>query len=121
MHVMTDEHAPSAAHGGDTGPPDREETWRRILMGDDRSLPRLRRLLGAAPSAPRCKMCAAPFRGPGGLIAKAFRHGPSRSNPLLCSACFGQIRKMPGGADGYFFYFGFLGINERGLTRGGGG
>jgi adenylate cyclase len=27
------------------------------------------------------------------------RHGPSNSNPLLCSACFGQIRKFPGGAE----------------------
>jgi adenylate cyclase len=81
--------------------PDGENTeaWRRILNGSDRSLPRLRRMLGSVPSSPRCKLCAAPFRGPGGVISKAFRHGPSNSNPLLCNACFGQIRKHPGGAE----------------------
>ena len=26
-------------------------------------------------------------------------HGPSMSNPLLCNACFGQLRKYPGGAE----------------------
>jgi adenylate cyclase len=26
-------------------------------------------------------------------------HGSSSSNPLLCNACFGQIRKIPGGAE----------------------
>jgi adenylate cyclase len=30
---------------------------------------------------------------------RAIRHGRSNSNPLLCSACFGQLRKYPGGAD----------------------
>jgi adenylate cyclase len=75
------------------------ESWRRVLEGSDRTLPRLRWMLGSVPSSPRCKLCAAPFRGPGGVISKAFRHGPSNSNPLLCNACFGQIRKHPGGAE----------------------
>jgi adenylate cyclase len=96
---MTDERSPSPEGGGNGGAPDLEQTWRSMLMGTDRSLPRLRRLLGAFPSAPRCKLCAAPFRGPGGLISKAMMHGPSQSNPLLCSACFGQLRKYPGGAE----------------------
>ena len=26
-------------------------------------------------------------------------HGPSNVNPLMCNLCFGQIRKMPGGAE----------------------
>jgi adenylate cyclase len=75
------------------------EVWRRMLTGSDRSLPRLRRLWSLLPSAPRCKLCAAPFRGPGRLVTKVTMHGPSAVNPLLCSACFGQIRKHPGGAE----------------------
>ena len=75
------------------------ESWRRALTGVDRSLPRLRRMWGMVPAAPRCKLCGAPFRGPGRIISKVVRHGPSNSNPLLCNACFGQIRKFPGGAE----------------------
>src|SRR3954447_17088297 len=75
------------------------EEWRRMLTGDDRSLPRLRRMLGAIPSSPRCKMCAAPFRGPGGLVTRVLQHGQSTANPLMCTACFGHLRKMPGGAE----------------------
>jgi adenylate cyclase len=79
--------------------PELTETWRRILMGEDRSLPRLRRLWKQIPSAPRCKLCGAPFQGPGRLVTRAFMHGASASSPLLCNTCFGQIRKMPGGAE----------------------
>jgi adenylate cyclase len=75
------------------------EVWRRMLTGSDPSLPRLRGLWSRLPSAPRCKLCAAPFRGPGRFVTKAIMHGPSATNPLLCSACFGQIRKSPGGAE----------------------
>lgn len=84
---------------GTDGTPANEEEWRTILTGGDRSLPRLRRIWGHIPSSPRCKLCAAPFHGPGGLITKAVLHGPSQSNPLLCNACFGQLRKFPGGAE----------------------
>ena len=96
---MTDEQTPTSAHGRKDAPPDLEEGWRRILLGSDESLPRLRRMWGHIPSSPRCKLCAAPFHGPGRLITKAFMHGPSLSNPLLCNACFGQLRKYPGGAE----------------------
>ena len=33
------------------------------------------------------------------MITKAVGHGPTKSNPLLCNACFGQLRKHPGGAE----------------------
>lgn len=79
--------------------PESDEVWRGILMGSDRSLPRLRRLWGHLPASPRCKLCAAPFHGPGRLVTRLVMHGPSNVNPLLCSACFGQIRKSPGGAE----------------------
>ena len=76
------------------------EIWRSILMGTDPSLPALRRRFRRLPSDPRCKMCAAPFRGPGRLLTRLMMHGPSESNPMLCSLCFGQLRSGgPGGAE----------------------
>lgn len=75
------------------------ESWRRVLLGTDPALPRLRRRWSRIPSTPRCKLCAAPFRGPGRLITRLMMHGPSSSNPLLCNVCFGRIRSFPGGAE----------------------
>jgi adenylate cyclase len=84
---------------GQTPQPGNEAIWRDILMGTDPSLPRLRRWWGKIPTSPRCKMCAAPFRGPGRVLTRLMLHGASSSNPLLCNACFGQIGKHPGGAE----------------------
>jgi adenylate cyclase len=75
------------------------EIWRSVLTGEDPSLPALRRRFRRLPSDPRCKMCAAPFRGPGKYITRLMMHGQSSSNPMLCSLCFGNIRKGPGGAE----------------------
>jgi adenylate cyclase len=91
---MSDESSPPS--GGDPGT---TEMWRSILMGTDPSLPALRRRFRRLPSDPRCKMCAAPFRGPGRLVTRLIMHGPSSSNPMLCSLCFGNLRKGPGGAE----------------------
>src|SRR4029079_12561753 len=75
------------------------EIWRSVLSGEDPSLPALRRRFRRIPSDPRCKMCAAPFRGPGKLITRLMMHGQSSSTPMLCNLCFGNIRKGPGGAE----------------------
>src|SRR5439155_23187207 len=95
---MTEEGAPPPFDPTDA---DRNtEIWRSILMGTDPSLPALRRRFRRLPSDPRCKMCAAPFRGPGRLLTRLMMHGPSESNPMLCSLCFGQLRSGgPGGAE----------------------
>jgi adenylate cyclase len=73
--------------------------WRRVLDGSDPSLARLRRMWSRIPSSPRCKLCAAPFHGPGRLLTRVLMHGASSANPLLCNVCFGQIRNAPGGAE----------------------
>jgi adenylate cyclase len=83
---------PAAPGGNDEG-------WRIILTGEDPGLPTLRRRFKRLPSSPRCKMCAAPFGGVGRLLTKVMMHGPSSANPLLCSVCFGQIGRHPGGAE----------------------
>ncbi len=73
--------------------------WRSLLTGEDPSLLKVRRLWKHVPSSPRCKVCASPFQGVGGAVARVFWHSPMRDNPLLCKACFGQLAKFPGGAD----------------------
>lgn len=77
----------------------RSRQWRALLTGEDPSLLRVRRVLGRFPASPRCKVCASPFHGLGGAVGRVLWHGPMRDNPLLCKACFGQLAKMPGGAD----------------------
>ena len=77
----------------------RSEEWRRMLTGEDPMLPHVRRGWRLVPASPRCKMCAAPFRGVGRVLTKVARHGESRVNPLLCNLCFGSLRSHPGGAD----------------------
>jgi adenylate cyclase len=73
--------------------------WRSLLTGEDPSLLKARRLWKHVPASPRCKVCASPFHGIGGVLARTFWHGPMRGNPLLCKACFGQLAKFPGGAE----------------------
>jgi adenylate cyclase len=75
------------------------ELWRSLLSGEDRGLQRLRGIWRRIPSSPRCKVCAAPFSGPGGPIARALRFGRTNDNAFLCRACFGTLAKSPGGAE----------------------
>ena len=73
--------------------------WHALLTGEDPTLVGVRRIWRRIPSAPRCKVCASPFHGFGGALAKLFWHGPMANNPLLCKACFGQLSGHPGGAE----------------------
>jgi adenylate cyclase len=73
--------------------------WRGMLTGEDRSLARLRRMWGRVPSAPRCKVCAAPFSGPGRLVTRILMGGRATTNPLVCDGCFRGLRKHRGGAE----------------------
>jgi adenylate cyclase len=75
------------------------ERWRRILAGDMRSVARMRRLMGAIPSDPRCKLCAAPFGRPGSALLRITGFGPSRLNRRLCRMCIRSLEKTPGGAE----------------------
>jgi adenylate cyclase len=73
--------------------------WRAMLTGEDQTLRDARRFWRHLPAAPRCKVCASPSHGIGGALARLFWHGPTRNNPLLCKACFGQLSGQPGGAE----------------------
>jgi adenylate cyclase len=76
-----------------------EEMWERMLTGDLPRLQRMRRIWGALPSPPRCKLCNAPFRGPGGVLMRAIAYGPSPLNRRLCKWCIRAAHKHPGGAE----------------------
>jgi adenylate cyclase len=76
-----------------------EEMWRRMLTGDYPRLHRMRRMWGVLPSPPRCKLCNAPFRGPGGVLMRAIAYGPSPLNRRLCKWCIRAVHKHPGGAE----------------------
>jgi adenylate cyclase len=76
-----------------------EDVWERILTGNDPRLQRTRRMLGALPSPPRCKLCNAPFRGPGGVIMPVVGRGQSPLNRRLCKFCMNAAGKLPGGAE----------------------
>jgi adenylate cyclase len=76
-----------------------EEMWRRMLTGDYPRLDRMRRMWGALPSPPRCKLCNAPFKGPGGVLMRLIAYGPSPLNRRLCKWCIRAMHKHPGGAE----------------------
>ena len=50
---------------------------------------RLRRVIRAVPSAPRCKLCMSPFAGVGRVL-RGPNFSPSRKNPNFCKRCFEQ-------------------------------
>lgn len=76
-----------------------EEMWERMLTGNYPRLHKMRRVWGAFPSPPRCKLCNAPFRGPGGVLMRAIAYGSSPLNRRLCNWCIRGISKRPGGAE----------------------
>jgi adenylate cyclase len=70
--------------------------WEAILT-TGHGWPRIiRAFLERVPSAPRCKICSAPFRGVGGRLTGWAGFKPSRKNPFICGRCIDQM--PPGGA-----------------------
>jgi adenylate cyclase len=75
-----------------------DEEWRRQLTVGRESRWK-RRLRNRIPSNPRCKMCAAPFSGIGGLFMPLFGHARWSKNPKYCSYCYRALRAGHGGAE----------------------
>lgn len=73
--------------------------WRSILTGTDDRYAKTRRLLRRVPSAPRCKMCAAPFGGLGAPIMRVIGRAPWKKNHLYCGVCFTVLQNLKGGAE----------------------
>jgi adenylate cyclase len=64
-----------------------DDAWQKVLMDGHRGLVLSRHFWRHIPSDPRCKVCANPFGGAGGRIARLAGWSPSRKNPNLCSRC----------------------------------
>ncbi len=76
-----------------------EEEWRAILTGQHEGMLKLRSSFRGLPSAPRCKLCYAPFKGVGGLVLGHW-FGPWERNPQLCKNCMKHLTKRGvGGAE----------------------
>jgi adenylate cyclase len=73
--------------------------WRAILVGTHPEFRLGRRLLKHLPSPPRCKLCAAPFRGAASPFMRIVGKGPWPKNPKYCGSCFKQITEHHGGAE----------------------
>jgi len=70
-----------------------------------------RRVMRMTPTGPRCKVCLAPFHGPGGRALSMTGFAPSRKNPNFCNFCF---EKAPHG--GMEMDIGVLFADIRGFT-----
>src|SRR5215218_7474244 len=69
------------------------EEVRAALVGESARLLQRRRIFRRVPSPPRCKLCAAPFAGIGGIVLRHVGFARSPGNPALCTKCLGTIRK----------------------------
>jgi adenylate cyclase len=74
-----------------------EEEWYKMLTEGEPINRRLYHLYGLLPSDPRCKLCAAPFKGVGGFLMHLAGRDQSRYNPRFCEKC--EVFDHPGGAE----------------------
>lgn len=76
-----------------------EEYWRDFLTRGSSRERYLRRFLRYLPASPRCRLCAAPFRGPGAPLMRVIGKMPSDANPNMCNACNTFLSDHHGGAE----------------------
>jgi len=75
-----------------------EEEWRALLTGTHPHLQH--KPFRHVPSSPRCKLCAAPFRGLGGMVFRRYGYGPWEKNPNICGRCFKGMTDQAKGCPG---------------------
>lgn len=73
--------------------------WYTLLNDPDSGFALGRNWFRLIPSSPRCKLCAAPFAGPGAPLMRMMERGPWNKNPTICGFCFKQLEKGRGGAE----------------------
>jgi adenylate cyclase len=76
-----------------------EEQWRTWLTRHGSPMRLERGMLRRLPSDPRCKICNAPFGGPGGLAFRLLGRRPWEKNPNFCTTCSRYATKYRGGAE----------------------
>ena len=98
---MTDSPEQPRDHGSDEGSSGRvsDPLWDQILNDPDSGFAFGRNWFRMIPSSPRCKLCAAPFKGPGAPFMRLIDRGPWQKNPSICGLCFKQLEKGRGGAE----------------------
>ena len=74
-----------------------EEQWYKMLTEGESINRHLYHLYGLIPSDPRCKLCAAPFKGVGGALMRLIGRDQSKYNPRFCIPC--EKFEHPGGAE----------------------
>lgn len=67
---------------------------RGYLSGEAPGLARSRRVFRHLPSAPHCKLCAAPFEGPGGAVLRHVGFARFPGNPAICGNCIKGLNKV---------------------------
>jgi len=66
----------------------------QLLTGHNPASATLRRVFKRVPSGPNCKMCAAPFAGPGGAILRHLGFSRYAGNPTICGWCIKDLQKI---------------------------
>ena len=76
-----------------------EAFWRDYLTRGQSLERRMRGVFRRIPSEPRCRLCAAPFGGPGAPLMRALGKRRASQNPNMCHTCFAFIADHHGGAE----------------------
>jgi adenylate cyclase len=71
-----------------------EQAMQGFLSGEAPGLARSRRVFRRLPSSPHCKLCAAPFEGPGGAVLRHVGFARFPGNPAICSNCIKGLNKI---------------------------
>ena len=91
-----------------------QEEMQRFLTGGDPMGAFMRRTFRRLPSGPNCKICAAPFNGPGGAVLRQFGFGRFAGNPTICKFCITDLQRK--GAQGAEIPVSLLFADIRGST-----
>jgi adenylate cyclase len=76
-----------------------EEFWHDYLMHPDSLQSAGRRMFSRLPRNPRCRLCASPFAGPGGVVMRVIGKSQSQMNPNYCTSCEKKLLRHRGGAE----------------------
>lgn len=71
-----------------------QEEMQAFLTGQDRGTALMRRLFARVPHGPNCKICAAPFAGPGGAVLRHLGFARYAGNPMMCNFCIRSLQKQ---------------------------
>lgn len=74
-----------------------EIQWYKMLTEGEPVNRHIYHLFGILPANPRCKLCAAPFKGWGGTLMRMIGRQRSKYNPRFCQPC--ATFENPGGAE----------------------